>query len=118
MKTAYINLLGAVIIFMKSSALYHQFLELCVTSYPSPLEESAPRGAKFFLLVLAGTFEYLAALWAANLLGCSVIRRTRHRGYPNFMRQLRAACQVVRAVRKQEWQRRHGPKCLHGIRVA
>jgi Heterokaryon incompatibility protein (HET) len=49
--------------FFRSGIFFHQFLELCITSYPSPLDERAPLAAKLVLLVIAGNFEYVAASW-------------------------------------------------------
>jgi hypothetical protein len=46
---------------------FSHFVELCVLSYPSPLEESAPRITKVFLFIIAGFFEYLAAATIADI---------------------------------------------------
>lgn len=63
-----LNLLHTGTVFITSSAFFQQFLELCVTSYPSPLEDSAPRPAKLLLFGLAGAFEYIVALRNASLV--------------------------------------------------
>ncbi|EPE25008.1 hypothetical protein GLAREA_11589 [Glarea lozoyensis ATCC 20868] len=46
---------------------FSHFVELCVLSYPSPLEESAPAVTKIFLFLIAGFFEYLAAATVADI---------------------------------------------------
>lgn len=45
-----------------------QFAELCVGSYPSPLEDSAPWPAKLSLLAIAGLFEFMAIHFLADVL--------------------------------------------------
>ena len=45
-----------------------QFAELCVGSYPSPLEDSAPWPAKLSLLAIAGLFEFIAIHLLADML--------------------------------------------------
>ena len=47
---------------------FSHFVELCVLSYPSPLEERAPTITKVFLFVIAGFIEYLAAATTADIL--------------------------------------------------
>jgi hypothetical protein len=66
------QLLHGSVIFFVSSGFYQQFLELCVTSYPSPLEESAPRSAKLLLFCIAGAYEYIAALRDSGLLDATI----------------------------------------------
>ena len=62
------------LLFFTSSTLYQQFLELCVTSYPSPLEDAAPHLAKLFLLAVAVAFEYIAALQLTYFLNwCTLL---------------------------------------------
>jgi hypothetical protein len=54
--------------FIAFSSFYQQSLELCATSYPSPLEESAPWPAKLVLLGVAGAYECLTALRDSALI--------------------------------------------------
>lgn len=44
------------------------FVELCIISYPSPLEDAAPWPAKLMLFALAGIFEFMAIHICADLL--------------------------------------------------
>lgn len=60
--TATTGFLWSTTIFFTTSAFHQQFLELCVTSYPSPLEESAPWPDKLLLLAIAGIYEYITGL--------------------------------------------------------
>jgi hypothetical protein len=57
--------------FFRSELLFYQFLELCFTSYPSPLEKKAPIIVKLLLYTIIGGLEYLAASWLADTLGAT-----------------------------------------------
>ncbi|KAH8646905.1 heterokaryon incompatibility protein-domain-containing protein [Xylariales sp. PMI_506] len=54
--------------FFRSGLFFHQFVELCITSYPSPLDEGAPAPARLLLLAIAGGFEFFPACWAVDIL--------------------------------------------------
>jgi hypothetical protein len=45
-----------------------RFAELCVGSYPSPLEDSAPWPAKLSLLAIAGLFEFITIHLLADII--------------------------------------------------
>jgi len=49
---------GRALIFFRTTPFYKHFLEQCVTSYPSALDENAPFYAKLVLLAVSGVFEY------------------------------------------------------------
>jgi hypothetical protein len=59
---------GRAQVFFLSAPFLGYFVELCIFSYPSPLEHDAPVPAKLVLLAIAGTFEYLVVSILADLL--------------------------------------------------
>ncbi len=55
-------------LYFRSGRFFHQFLELAVLSYPSPLDEDAPFAAKALLLAIAGALEFFPAAWAVDII--------------------------------------------------
>src|ERR1700759_3029534 len=53
--------------FFRSGLFFNQFIELCFTSYPSPVDAESPVLAKLLLHIIAGSFEYVASSWLADL---------------------------------------------------
>ena len=56
-----------------STLFFNHYVEQCVTSYPSPLDDHAPFFAKVSLLAIAGAFEYLAYSGFACLIGYAIV---------------------------------------------
>ncbi|KAK2608616.1 hypothetical protein QQS21_002842 [Conoideocrella luteorostrata] len=55
--------------YFRSGEYFLHFTELCLFSYPSPLEEHAPLLPKLFLLALAGGVEYVVVSILTDVLG-------------------------------------------------
>lgn len=53
--------------FFRSGLFFNQLIELCFTSYPSPIDAKSPVLAKLLLHIIAGSFEYVASSWLADI---------------------------------------------------
>jgi hypothetical protein len=56
-------------LYLRSGSYFHHSLELCILSYPSPLEQNAPVIVKLLLLAIAGGFEYVASSFISDIFG-------------------------------------------------
>jgi hypothetical protein len=54
-------------LYFRSGTYFQHFFELCLFSYPSPLENNAPIPARLLLLAIAGGFEYIAASFISDI---------------------------------------------------
>src|ERR1700760_4573195 len=62
------NLLDYALIWYLRTPLFWHYYELCVSRYPSPLDEDAPPSAKMTLLAIAGLTEYISSHAMATAL--------------------------------------------------
>ena len=66
------SLPGRALVFVLTTPSFNHFLEQCVTSYPSALDENAPFFAKVILLLVAGIYEYFICAGIIGSIAFSV----------------------------------------------